>query len=239
LLLTDYKLAKRLTHSNAGSAHIYKYNGSTWAHQAFIFASDRAASDEFGCAVALSGNYAIVGAREDDDSYSGSGSAYIFFRDGDNWNQQAKLNANDPQADDAFGFSVAISEDYAFVGAYADDHDQADIGSVYIFKRSGTTWSQTQKLTPTDGEKGDYFGFDIAISNNDAVISSEKDNDPCSNTGSAYLYHRDGETWHFLYRLTAQDSEPDDYFGRSIAPPEEKITPLDGALLMISNSKNL
>jgi hypothetical protein len=52
---------------------------------------------------------------------------------------------------DYFGFSVAISDDYAFVGAYADDHQQTDTGSVYIFKRSGTTWSQTQKNTPVDG----------------------------------------------------------------------------------------
>lgn len=91
--------------------------------QALIYASDRAASDQFGCAVAICDNYALVGARYDDDTYSGSGSAYIFFRDGDNWNQQAKLaklTADDPQSNDYFGFSVAISDNELSPISYHD-----------------------------------------------------------------------------------------------------------------------
>jgi hypothetical protein len=71
---------------------------------------------------------------------------------------------------------------------YADDHQQIDTGSVYIFKRSGTTWSQTQKITPADGNQGDYFGFKVSVSNDYLVVSSEKADNQCANSGIVYPY---------------------------------------------------
>ncbi|KPA12838.1 PKD domain-containing protein [Candidatus Magnetomorum sp. HK-1] len=211
------------SYTDQGSAYIYKRNGTTWIKEDWIYASDRAASDQFGCAVSLSGDYAIIGARYDDDSFSGSGSAYIFFRDGNNWNQQAKLNANDPETNAYFGESVSISGDYAIVGAYSDDHQQTDTGSAYIFKRNGTSWSQTAKLTPTDGSKSDIFGYKVAISGDYVVVSSKNDDDQCANSGSAYLYQRNGESWNFLYKITANDPEPEDYFARSVSIHKNNI----------------
>ncbi|MEA1966066.1 MAG: FG-GAP repeat protein, partial [Euryarchaeota archaeon] len=81
-----------------------------------LTASDGAAGDFFGYSVAISGDYAVVGAREDDDAGSASGSAYIFKRDGTVWTEQAKITASDGAAGDLFGMSVAISGDYAVVG---------------------------------------------------------------------------------------------------------------------------
>ena len=97
-----------------------------------ITASDGAAGDYFGRSVAISGDYAVVGAYRDDDP-SSSGSAYIFKRDGDAWTQQAKIIASDGAVDDYFGYSVAISGDYAVVGAYRDDDAGSDSGSAYIY----------------------------------------------------------------------------------------------------------
>ncbi len=76
-----------------GSAYIFKRDGTTWIQQAKASASDAAADDYFGDSVSISGDYAIVGARGDDDNGDGSGSAYIFKRDGETWSQQAKLVA--------------------------------------------------------------------------------------------------------------------------------------------------
>ena len=80
-----------------------------------------------------------------------SGSAYIFVRSGTTWIQQAKLTASDAAALDQFGFVVAVSGDTAVVSAVYDDHlgEEVDMsGSVYVFGRSGTTWTQQAKLTP-------------------------------------------------------------------------------------------
>ena len=85
--------------------------------EAKLLASDGATGDYFGWSVALSGDYALVGAYKDDDNGSSSGSAYVFVRSGSSWSQQAKLLASDGAADDRFGYSVALSGDYALVGA--------------------------------------------------------------------------------------------------------------------------
>ena len=94
-----------------------------------------AADDQFGFSVAISGDYAIVGAFADDPSGIGdAGSAYIYFRSGTTWSLQATLPNPAPADNDQFGFSVAISGDYAIVGAFADDPSGVtDAGSAYIY----------------------------------------------------------------------------------------------------------
>ena len=84
-----------------------------------------------------------------------SGSAYIFTRSGANWNEQAKLLPNDGTINDFFGRSVAISGDYAVVGAYLEMMTMGHYsGSAYIFTRSGADWSEQAKLLPNDGTNG-------------------------------------------------------------------------------------
>lgn len=99
-----------------------------------ILAADGAASDNFGCAVALSGdgNTALIGAYGDDDKGSYSGSAYIYIRSGSTWVQQTKLVASDGAAGDRFGYAVALSSDgsTALIGAYLDDGFR---GSAYVY----------------------------------------------------------------------------------------------------------
>jgi len=107
-----------------------------------LLADDAQAGDLFGCSVAISGDYAIVGAYREDggagDPLSFAGAAYIFHRTGDNtWDSGVKLVASDAQAYDWFGVSVAISGDYAIVGAYGDEDGAGDQrtgpGAAYIF----------------------------------------------------------------------------------------------------------
>ncbi|HJM10187.1 MAG TPA: FG-GAP repeat protein, partial [Candidatus Marinimicrobia bacterium] len=103
-----------------------------------IVASDAATGDNFGRSVAISGDYAIAGAPYDDDGGTNSGSAYIFKRSGTEWSQEDKIVASDPAANDVFGISVAISGDYAIVGAHNDDDGGSSSVSAYIMKRRGT-----------------------------------------------------------------------------------------------------
>ena len=116
--------------ASSGSAYIFKRNGTAWTQEAKISASDGAAEDFFGWSVAISGDYAVVGAY---GAGTWSGSAYIFKRDGTAWTEQAKITASDGAVDDNFGWSVAISGDYAVVGAYLDDDAGLQSGSAYIY----------------------------------------------------------------------------------------------------------
>ena len=173
-----------------GSAYIFKRDGVGWSEQAKILASDGAAWDYFGCSVSISGDYAIVGEIYDDDKGDGSGSAYIFKRDGVGWSQQAKILASDGAAGDQFGWSVSISGDYAIVGAAYDDDKGTNSGSAYIFRRDGTSWIQQAKLTASDGGGGDDFGISVSISGDNAIVGAYADDDEGTNSGSAYIFNK-------------------------------------------------
>ncbi len=188
-----------------------------------LLAADGAAGDQFGYSVALSGDTALIGARFDDDDVNGleSGSAYVFTRSGTIWSQQAKLTAADGAARDWFGVRVAISGDTAVVTADADDDDVNGVesGSVYVFTRSGTTWSLQAKLTAADGAPVDLFGYSVALSGDTAVFGAKFDDDDVNgvDSGSAYVFIRSGTTWSQQSKLIAADGAPGDEFGYSVA----------------------
>jgi hypothetical protein len=174
--------------SYRGSAYVFKRSGTSWAQEAKVTASDGAAGDDFGYSVAINGEYTIVGAVFDDDLGVNSGSAYVFIRTGTTWTQQGKLHASDGEANDYFGYSVSIVGGYAVIGAYADDTSR---GSAYVFKRSGTSWTQEAKLTATDGAANDHFGYTVSISGYYILVgASLDDNTYGTNAGSAYVFKK-------------------------------------------------
>ena len=210
--------------TNSGLAYVFVRDAAgVWSQQAKLPASDGAAFDNFGSAVSVSGNTAVVGALNDGDAGSSSGSAYIFERDQggvDNWGQVAKLTASDAAAFDRFGFSVSVSGDTAVVGAVFDDDAGSGSGSAYIFERSGTVWTEQAKLTASDAATGDLFGRSVSVSGDTAVVGAVFDDDAGSSSGSAYIFERDagGENnWGQVKKLTASDPAAGDRFGRGVS----------------------
>ena len=197
---------------HSGAAYVFVRDGTSWSLQAKLVASDGARSDKIGTSVALSGEYALVGAERDDtDGGSWSGSAYVFVRDGTSWSQQSKLLASDGAEYDYFGNSVAISGDYALVGAEGDDTDGGDdSGSAYVFVRNGTSWSQQSKLVASDGAEYDYFGTSVALLGDYALVGVPVKAHPQygyhRGPGSAYVFVRNGVSWSQQAKLVASDS---------------------------------
>ena len=101
------------------------------------------------------------------------------------WSERQKLTASDRASNDIFGPSVSVSGDYAVVGAVGDD---SVTGSAYIFVRSGTTWTQQQKLTASDAASGDLFGSSVSVSGGYAVVGAPYNDDGGSDSGSAYVF---------------------------------------------------
>jgi len=160
-----------------------------------------AANDNFGWSVAISGDYAIVGAPSDDDSGEDSGSAFIFYRSAGTWVQQDTLLGE--AAGDNFGYSVSISGDsVAIVGAVGE-------AAAYIFRRSGNSWSREDKLTGSG-----LFGCSVAISGDYAIVGEYQDN---LFTGAAYIFKRNGTSWTQQVKLVATDGANYDFFGYSVA----------------------
>jgi hypothetical protein len=174
-----------------------------------LVAADGASREVFGGAVSISGNVALVGANEDDDNGSISGSAYIFRYNGSNWVQEDKLLAADGATDDRFGLSVSISGDVALVGADGDDDNGSNSGSAYIFRYNGSSWVQEDKLLPSDGASVDNFGTSVSISGDVALVGANYNDD----NGSAYIFRYNGSNWVQEDKLRAADGAFNDRFG--------------------------
>jgi hypothetical protein len=110
------------------------------------------------------------------------GAAYVFTGSGSSWTQQSKLTADDGQALDNFGLSVAIAGDIALLGAIQVDVNGAhNQGAAYMFTRSGNNWTQQDKLIANDGEAQDYFGMSVALTDTVAIIRGQ---------GALYFFER-------------------------------------------------
>lgn len=192
-----------------GAAYVFLSDGSLWAEQQIVSAaSDGAPSDGFGYAVAISGNTAVVGAY---GKMTNQGAAYVFLRTGSTWSLQQKLLASDGTPNDLFGISVAISGNIAVVGASGKASYQ---GAAYVFVRSGTNWSQYQKLTASDGAVSDHFGSSVGVSGLTAVVGASYK----SGRGAAYVFVKGHlPLWSEQQILTASDGASSDSFGSSVS----------------------
>lgn len=219
--------------ADSGAAYVFTRSGTTWSQQAKLTATDGAADDWFGRAVAISGDTVVVGAVGDDDNGGSSGSAYVFVKPVGGWNnmtETAKLTAADGATGDNFGLSVAVSGDMVVVGAYLDDDNGIDSGSAYVFVMPVAGWStmtQTAKLTSADGAAGDDFGRDsIAISGDTVVVGAIGDDDNGSESGSAYVFVKPLSGWNNMTqtaKLTASDGAPEDFFGRAVSVSDDTV----------------
>ena len=194
--------------------------------------------DFFGWSVALSGdgNTALIGTAYNEGNYA-PGSAYVFTRSGTAWTQQQKLTASDGVALDEFGNSVALSGDgnTALIGAPSETvNGSYYVGAAYVFTRSGTAWTQQQKLTASDGVTDDAFGWSVALSGdgNTALIGA-----PYHTVGTytlqgvAYAFtYSTATSWTQQQKLTeASNGAAHDYFGYAVALSGDGNTALIGA----------
>lgn len=202
--------------NNSGSAYVFKRNGTSWIEEAKLTASDGADNDLFGDSVSLDEDTALIGAMWDDDKGGASGSAYVFKYDGTTWNEEAKLLASDGATDDNFGYAISLDGDYALIGAFRDNDNGHQSGSAYVFKRNGTSWTQEAKLIASDGAENDMFGISVSLDVDYALIGAMRDDDHGSQSGSVYVFKRNGTSWIEEAKLIASEGGINHYFGQSV-----------------------
>jgi hypothetical protein len=176
---------------NSGAAYVFRRQGTEWVEQAKLVASDETRSDYFGISVAMDGDTALVGAHRTNEPLADCGTVYVFERNGEIWNQTAKLSAPDPDSFAYFGFSVGLDADTAIVGATRDDEAGHDAGAAYIFVRNQFGWAPQAKLIGNNTEAEDNFGYAVDVDGDFAIVSSPKNR----GVGSAYIYKREGIEW--------------------------------------------
>jgi hypothetical protein len=212
--------------SGGGEAYVFVKPGSSWKNMtqtAVLTASDGAEGNDFGTAVAISGNTVVVGART--ATVNGNqvqGEAYVFVKPSKGWKnitETAILLASDGGPDCAFGSGVGVSGSTVVVGAYGGG-DNGGPGSAYIFVKPKEGWvntTETAELTSSDGADNDEFGFSVSISGGTAIVSAINQG---SSIGSAYVFVEHPTGWVNMTetaKLTASDGIKGGYFGWSVA----------------------
>lgn len=225
---------------DSGSVYVFSRTNNGWIYQQKLTASDRVLNDNFGFSLALNanGDYALIGAwTRDDGSIEDRGAVYVFTRSGNIWTQQSKIMATDAAIGDRFGISVSVNADatIAAITAYNDDDNAAsNSGSVYIFTRSGSTWTQQQKLTESPPLANNEFGRAVSISPDGSIlaISSLGNQLTPANQGRVYLYRRAGTTYGLFKTIYAKYPSEGNWFGRSIA------LSYDGSFMLVGEEYN-
>ncbi len=184
----------------------------------FNLNADLKTGEMFGHSVAISSNSAIVGVRYDTEAAPGGGAAHVFVRSGFAWTHQAKLLAADAAMADYLGFATAISGDTAVAGApYADVGSQKNAGAVYVFTRSGSNWTQQQKLTAADAGADDKFGQTLAMEGDTLIVGAPYDYVGTEKSGSAFVFTRAAGHWTQQAKLSAPDLSRNMEFGGTVA----------------------
>jgi hypothetical protein len=209
--------SKEAAGNYSGAAYVFVRSDARWELEAKLIPDDAAALQFFGWSVDIDDDTIVVAAPGDSRNGLYSGAAYVFTRNGSTWNQQAKLKAQDPAARDEFAVSVAIDGDTIVVGSYLDDDSAMDSGSVYVFARNGTSWSQQAKLNASTPSVQAWFGLAVDIAGDTILAGAIQDDATVIDAGATYVFVRNGTTWSEQALLTASDAATDDAFGFAVA----------------------
>ena len=265
-----------------GAAYVFRRTGTTWAEEAYLKAPNCDTWDSFGYSVAISGETIVVGAYGEssnqstitngttasaDNSLTNAGAAYVFRRSGVNWAQEAYLKPPNPDSNDYFGYSVAISGETIVVSSQQESSNQTTItngttassnnsasnaGAAYVFRRAGTTWAQEAYLKAANADAGDRFGQSVSISGDTIVIGAQSEasnqttvtNGPTASAdnsrpgaGAAYVFKRVGTIWSEEAYLKAPNPDAGDTFGYSVGISGDTI--VVGSRYESSNQKTI
>jgi trimeric autotransporter adhesin len=248
LALGDTSIRVTTTSTFGASAEYHWVVTRAGAQEAYIKASNPAATDGFGASVALDGDTLLVGAPWQDGAKGGvnatrmssgatdSGAAYLFTRTGDSWSEQVYFKADAPAAGDYFGSDVAILGDVIVIGAPRTDPTGANgapprAGVAYVFVRgSDGRWSQQARISAQDGAAGNLFGLRLALRKDLLLVGATAEKSAGQSSGAIYVYNRVADAWQATQKLTAARPIADSAFGSALA--------LDGDTLVIGAQKD-
>ena len=203
---------------NAGAVYVFRYDGSTFIEDTLLVASNAFDRDDFGFAVDVEGDLAVIGAPLRDGSEFDTGAAYVFRRSGGAWAEEAVLTPSDGGLQDQFGSAVSLSGDKILVGAYfAANTGGSRIGKAYMFDFDGTSWTESQVLEASDAANLDQFGISVALEGDHAIVGANLESELAGGAGAAYAFAFDGSSWVEKQKILADDGAGFYLFGRSVA----------------------
>lgn len=200
-----------LAGNDTGAAYVFERSGTEWSLKVKLKASDAAAGDRLGGALAVGDGVVLVGARLADlRNKPDAGAVYVFNLRRGFWTQTGKLTARDSLAGAEFGESLALADGTAAIGAPGHS---AERGAAYVFALQGAAWRQQARLLAEAGLADDRFGDAVAVSGDGSVLVGAPGRD---GSGAAYLFEGSEMTWTQLALLTATGGASGDLFGAAV-----------------------
>jgi len=201
----------------SGAVYVFNKYDNFWTQTTKLLAQDGQSEDTFGYAVDIYKDMVGVGAVRDDDNGSASGSVYVFMRQNGMWSQQARILASDGSTADHFGVSLSIYESTMVIGAYVDDDQGRNSGSVYVYAYSGGAWSQSSKLIASDGASENYFGLSVSTFEDQLLVGAYGF---FNRRGAVYAFSRESSSgaskWSQQQMVIPTDAQSFSYFGVSL-----------------------
>jgi WD40 repeat protein len=200
------------TGANPGAAYVYRVEGEGLVLEATLTESVLPA-DFYGAAVAISGDYAFVGAYRINNQ---QGRVWVYRRDaGGAWSLHQQLGASDASDLARFGVAVGVRGTTAVVGAHIEGADFP--GAAYVFELIDGTWIETQKLRAPDAEDGEWFGNPVAVSASRVLISALRESDGAiSQGGAVYVFEKVGDAWTGTQKIMPSERASLDWFGNGL-----------------------
>ena len=201
----------------SGAVYLFERGPGGWLPAGVLTASDGQGGDGFGNELALEGDRLLVGAVWRDGPGVDSGAVYLFERSGGTWGETGKLLPADHGPQDWFGRTVALDGDRALVGASLKADPAFATGAAYVFEWSAGQWTETAKLSASDGAGDDFFGGAIDLDGDRILIGAHGDDDLASESGGAYVFDLVGGQWVETVKLIAADGKTNDDLGVEVA----------------------
>jgi len=178
--------------AQSGTAWIFTRSGSTWTEQQKLLPDDTPTSASFGIQVAMNynGDTIAITSSQDNITQTESGAVYIYTKSGGTWSQQAKIKADTPINGESLGNGgLSLSDDgnTLIVGCPNVDDQASNQGAIYIFTRSGSTWSQEQRIYDSNGAASQFFGRGVSISGDGTIAAIGARGDD-NNQGAVFVY---------------------------------------------------
>ncbi len=207
-----------------GAVYVFKFDGAQWMPDQVLPNPDGAEPDNFGRALALDGQWLIVGAQHDATLSPKAGAAYVYNFSNDGWTLTAELFPEDDVPTSWFGHSVAVDASRLVVGAPGDSDDTPESGRVYVYEYDGVAWQNVSSIS-SPGPDGDQFAFGVSLDDTRLAVGAYRDGVQGFRSGAAYIYDLSGPSWVLAGTLRPDDGAPLDRFGISVA--------LDGRYVLV------
>jgi hypothetical protein len=217
--------------NQTGAAYVFDYDGVEWNYKQELTDPFGVIDDDFGCSVAIDGNVIVVGAESDDadsdvDTRYDHGSVSIFRYNGSTWVFEQKFKYPNIYDWAYLGHSVSVAGNTIVAGA--DQYSEGGYlraGAVYVYKWNGSSWEENAVLFDPNPGMFDRFGTAVVTDGNTIIVGNEYHDGAGSNSGAAYLFERNGDSWSEGQILENPSGAASDYLGCSVA--------LDGDMVLV------